>query len=156
MPTKTETLVRFTSGTGLSDNAKSKLIDLLSARLADTIDMKTQIKHAHWDVKGVHFYQLHLLVDQVASQVDDAADLIAELAVQLGVVAHGTRIAAKTTGEEHVRVMVDRLSALANASRDAIDENDKLGGKATSDIFSEIVRATEKDLWFLEAHIQAA
>jgi starvation-inducible DNA-binding protein len=88
--------------------------------------------------------------------VDDAADLIAELAVQLRGVAHGTRIAAKTTGGEHVRVMVDRLSALANASWDAIDEDDKLGDKATSDIFSEIVRATEKDLWFLEAHIQAA
>jgi starvation-inducible DNA-binding protein len=82
-------------------------------------------------------------------------------------VAHGTaRIAAKTSsikeydleavkGDEHVRALVDRLSALANTSRDAIDEADKLGDKATSDIFTEIVRATDKDLWFLEAHLQA-
>jgi len=167
MPTKTEHPVRFTSGVDLSDDAKSKLIDLLNARLADTIDMKTQVKHAHWNVKGAQFHQLHLLFDDIAGHVDDAADLIAERAVQLGGVAHGTaRIAASTSsipeydldavkGEEHVRALVDRLSKLANASREAIDEADKLGDTATSDIFTEIVRATDKDLWFLEAHIQA-
>jgi starvation-inducible DNA-binding protein len=166
MPTKTEQEVRFTSGVDLSDDTKSKIIDLLNARLADTIDMKTQIKHAHWNVKGPQFYQLHLLFDEVAGHVDDAADLIAERAVQLGGVAHGTaRIAAKTSsipeydldavkGEEHVHALVERLSKLANASRDAIDQADKLGDKATSDVFTEIVRATDKDLWFIEAHIQ--
>ena len=167
MPTKTETNVRFSSGVDLSDDIKSKLIDLLNARLADTIDVKTQVKHAHWNVKGLQFHQLHLLFDDVAGHVDDVADLIAERAVQLGGVAHGTaRIVAKTSsvpeydldavkGEDHVRALVDRLSALANASREAIDEADKLGDKATSDIFTEIVRATDKDLWFVEAHIQA-
>jgi starvation-inducible DNA-binding protein len=166
MPTKTETNVRFSSGVDLSDDTKSKLIDLLNARLADTIDVKTQVKHAHWNVKGLQFHQLHLLFDEVAGHVDDAADLIAERAVQLGGVAHGTaRIAAKTSsipeydldavkGEDHVHALVERLSALANASREAIDQADKLGDMATADIFTEIVRATDKDLWFLEAHIQ--
>jgi len=51
--------------------------------------------------------------------------------------------------------LVDRLSALANASREAIEEADRAGDKATSDIFTEIVRATDKDLWFIEARIQA-
>src|SRR5664279_3854431 len=141
MPTKTETNVRFSSGVGLSDDTKSKLIDLLNARLADTIDMKTQVKHAHWNVKGLQFHQLHLLFDDVASHVDDAADLIAQRAVQLGGVAHGTaRIAAETssikkdelhavTGAEHVRALLDRLSALAHTGPDAIDEADKLGDK---------------------------
>jgi len=167
MPTKTESAVRFTSGVDLSDDTKFKLIDLLNARLADAVDMKTQIKHAHWNVKGLQFYQLHLLFDEVAGHVDDAADLIAERAVQLGGVAHGTaRIAAKAssipeydldavTGQDHVHALVKRLSKLANANRDAIDQADKLGDKATSDVFTEIVRANDKDLWFLEAHIQA-
>jgi starvation-inducible DNA-binding protein len=166
MPTKTESTVSFTSGVDLSDDVKSKLIDLLNARLADAIDVKTQVKHAHWNIKGQQFYQLHLLFDEIAGHVDDAADLIAERAVQLGGVAHGTaRIVAKTSsipeydldavkGEEHIHALVDRLSALANASREAIDQADKLGDKATSDIFTEIVRATDKDLWFIEAHIQ--
>jgi starvation-inducible DNA-binding protein len=166
MPTKTENAVRFISGVAFSKDTKSKLIDLLNARLADTIDLKTQIKHAHWNVKGAQFHQLHLLFDDVASHVDEAADLIAERAVQLGGIAHGTaRIAAATSaipeydlnavdGHDHLKALVARLGKLANASRDAIDEADKLGDKATSDIFTEIVRAADKDLWFLEAHLQ--
>ena len=71
MPTKTDTNVRFSSGVDLSDDAKSKLIDLLNARLADTIDMKTQVKHAHWNVKGPQFHQLHLLFDDVATHMDE-------------------------------------------------------------------------------------
>jgi starvation-inducible DNA-binding protein len=166
MPTKTEQEVRFTSGVELSNDTKSKIIDLLNARLADTIDMKTQVKHAHWNVKGQQFYELHLLFDEIAGHADDAADLIAERAVQLGGVAHGTvRIAAKTSiseydldavnGMDHVHALSDGLTKLANANRDAIDEADKLGDKATADIFPEIVRANDKDLWFIEAHIQA-
>lgn len=167
MPAKTEQEVRFTSGVELSNDAKSKIIDLLNARLADTIDMKTQVKHAHWNVKGQQFYQLHLLFDEIAGHVDDAADLIAERAVQLGGVAHGTaRIAAKNSsipeydldavnGMDHVHALSDRLNKLATANRDAIDEADKLGDKATADIFTEIARANDKDLWFIEAHIQA-
>ena len=38
--------------------------------------MKTQVKHAHWNVKGQQFYQLHLLFDEIAGHVDDAADLM--------------------------------------------------------------------------------
>src|SRR6516165_8263226 len=166
MPTKTESTIRFTSGVELREETKSKVIDLLNARLADTIDMKTQVKHAHWNVKGQQFYQLHLLFDEVAGHIDDAADLIAERAVQLGGVAHGTaRIAAATSsipeydlgavkGLEHVKALVERLSKLANANREAIDGCNKLDDMATADIFTEIVRVNDKDLWFLESHLQ--
>jgi starvation-inducible DNA-binding protein len=156
MPTKTEALVRFTSGIGLPDNAKSKLIDLLNARLADTIDMKTQIKHAHLERQG-------------------SSPLSVASALRRSCFPGGrrsrpdrrTRPPVRRSRPRHPHRRQDhrrracasdgcRLSALANASRDAIDEDDKLGDKATSDKFTEIVRATEKDLWFLEAHIQAA
>jgi len=158
--------VRFANSVDLPEDAKSKVIELLNARLADTVDLKTQVKHAHWNVKGLQFFQLHELFDSIATHLDDAADLIAERATQLGGVANGTarQAAANSSikeydfnavkGEEHVSALVKRLSTLANASREAIDQTDKLGDKATSDIFTEIVRAADKDLWFLEAHLQ--
>ena len=158
--------VRFANSVDLPEDAKSKVIELLNARLADTVDLKTQVKHAHWNVKGLQFFQLHELFDSIATHLDDAADLLAERATQLGGVANGTarQAAANSSikeydfnavkGEEHVSALVKRLSTLANASREAIDQTDKLGDKATSDIFTEIVRAADKDLWFLEAHLQ--
>ena len=58
-------------------------------------------------------------------------------------------------GMDHVHALSDRLTKLTNANRDAIDEADKLGDTAPADIFTQIVRANDKDLWFIEAHIQA-
>ena len=160
------TEVHFSSSVKLSDDTKSKVIEILNARLADTVDLKTQVKHAHWNVKGIHFFQLHELFDSVAAHLEDQSDLIAERATQLGGVANGTaRQAAHDStikeydfnavqGEDHVRALVQRLGTLANAARKAIDDTGKLGDQATADVFTEITRAADKDLWFLEAHLQ--
>lgn len=165
MPTAT-TEVHFSSSIKLSEDIKSKVIEILNARLADTVDLKTQVKHAHWNVKGIHFFQLHELFDSVASHLEDQSDLIAERVTQLGGVANGTvrQSAANSSikeynfnavkGEEHVRALVERLGTLANAARKAIDDTGKLGDQATADLFTEVTRAADKDLWFLEAHLQ--
>lgn len=160
------TEVRFTSSVKIDEDAKSKVIEILNARLADTVDMKTQVKHAHWNVKGLQFFQLHELFDSIATHLEDHSDLIAERLVQLGGVANGTarQAAAKSSikeydlnavkGEDHVKALVQRLGTLANAARKAIDDTGKLGDQATADVFTEVTRGADKDLWFLEAHIQ--
>ena len=158
--------VHFSSSVDLSDSVKSKIIDLCNARLADSLDFFSQVKHAHWNVKGLHFFQLHELFDSIAEHVEDHTDLIAERITPLGGVANGTiGQAAEASsipeydldavkGDEHVHALVERLGTLANSSRAAIDQADKLGDKATSDLFTEVTRGADKDLWFLEAHLQ--
>jgi starvation-inducible DNA-binding protein len=160
------TEVHFNSSVKIDEDVKSKVIEILNARLADALDMKTQAKHAHWNVKGIHFFQLHELFDSIATHLEDHSDLIAERLVQLGGVANGTarQAAANSSikeydlhavkGEEHVKALVQRLSTLANAARKAIDDTGKLGDQATADLFTEVTRAADKDLWFLEAHLQ--
>jgi starvation-inducible DNA-binding protein len=59
-----------------------------------------------------------------------------------------------TKGKSHVRALAAQVAAVSNASRKAIDQSDALGDKATADLFTEIVRQADKDLWFLEAHLQ--
>ena len=79
--------VRFSSSVDLAEDTKSKVIDICNARLADTLDLFSQVKHAHWNVKGPTFIQLHELFDSVAEHVEDFSDLIAERITQLGGVA---------------------------------------------------------------------
>lgn len=146
---------------------RDQLIEILNARLADATDLKTQTKYAHWNVKGPQFFQLHELFDQIAPHFDEYADLLAERAVQLGGIASGTlRQAAATssvpeydftalTGTEHVRALVKNVAKFASLVREAIDKTDALGDKDTADIFTEVSRQVDKDLWFLEAHVQA-
>src|SRR5438093_11270835 len=74
----------FKTKNDLSETIRGKAIELLNARLADAIDLQTQTKQAHWNVKGPHFIALHELFDKVNEDVEDYVDLIAERAVQLG------------------------------------------------------------------------
>ena len=156
----------FESTVNIPGESRRALIELLNARLVDTIDLQTQAKFAHWNVKGHDFYQLHLLFDSIAEHLEEGVDLIAERIAALGGRANGTarQAAANSSlkeydlnavrGMEHVRVLADRLAALSNAAREAIDRSDDLGDKATSDLFTEVVRTAEKDLYFLESHLQ--
>ncbi|HEX6145215.1 MAG TPA: DNA starvation/stationary phase protection protein Dps, partial [Acidimicrobiia bacterium] len=139
----------------------------LNRQLADTTDLFTQLKYAHWNVKGSDFIQLHELFDQVAGDVLGFADLIAERATTLGGTADGTlrQAAAASTlteyptkaveGMEAVRVVADRVAAYAASTRRAMEESEDLGDTGTSDLFTEVSRQTDKDLWFLEAHLQS-
>jgi starvation-inducible DNA-binding protein len=142
------------------------MIELLNARLADTFDLYSQLKQAHWNVKGSDFYQLHLLYDQIAEDIFPYVDEIAERATQLGGLALGTaRMAATASsldeypldaidGTDSVTAVADRLSAYAAAVRSAIDTTTEDGDQATADLFTEISRTADKYLWFVEAHQQ--
>lgn len=150
----------------LPADAREKLVDLLNRQLADTHDVRTQTKHAHWNVKGPNFYQLHLLFDTFAGQFDDYSDEIAERATALGGAASGTaRMVAGSTrvpefpadvfdGMDVVAALADRYKLLAKSTREAIDAADDLGDKDTADLFTEVSRGLDKALWFLEAHLQ--
>lgn len=151
----------------IPEDARLKVVDLLNRQLADTTDLFTQLKYAHWNVKGSDFIQLHELFDQVAGDVLGFADLIAERATTLGGTADGTlrQAAAASTlteyptkavdGMEAVRAVADRVAVYAASTRRAMEESEDLGDTGTSDLFTEVSRQTDKDLWFLEAHLQS-
>jgi starvation-inducible DNA-binding protein len=151
----------------LSLEVRTAIAELLNARLADTIDLYLQTKHAHWNVKGPNFIALHELFDKLAEGLEDTIDDVAERAVALGGIAEGTvgGIAKRTKvkaypanirdGSAHVDALADAYAFVGKAVRSAIDEAGKLGDADTSDLFTGISRDLDKSLWFLEAHRQA-
>jgi starvation-inducible DNA-binding protein len=96
----------FPTHLDLPEAARETLIQLLNARLADTADLYSQIKQAHWNVKGPNFFQLHILFDQLAGEVFPFIDLLAERATALGGVARGTvRMAAGSSTKENLNAI---------------------------------------------------
>ena len=148
---------------------KPKLRDgmtaLLNQQLADTLDLYTQVKQAHWNVKGPNFIALHELFDKLAEDLEEPVDDIAERITALGGVAIGTaRAAARTSrlaefpldrveGLKAIDLLADRYAALAKTTRAAIETASKEGDADTSDLFTGISRGLDKALWFLEAHL---
>jgi starvation-inducible DNA-binding protein len=151
----------------LSEQTRSQVIALCNARLADSVDLQTQVKQAHWNVKGPDFISLHKLFDEINEDVEEYVDLTAERVVQLGGVAEGTaRLIVKASklpeypatiaeGHQHVDALSTALATYGKLARAAIDEANKLGDADTADIFTEISRGVDKWLWFVEAHLQS-
>ncbi len=151
----------------LSPSIRERMIELLNARLADAIDLRTQLKVAHWNVKGPHFIALHKFFDEIVEDADEYVDLLAERAVQLGGIADGTarQVAERSSldeyaatggggGPEHVRAVADALAQFGRAAREAIELSSDARDQDTADIFTEISRGTDKWLWMVEAHRQ--
>src|SRR5215210_1465694 len=156
----------FSTKNDLSPSTRGQVSELLNQRLADCIDLQTQCKQAHWNVKGPSFIALHKLFDEVNEDIEEYVDLLAERIVQLGGIAEGTaRVVASrsrldeypaqaTTGGDHVDALSSALATFGHGSRMGINEADELGDPATADILTEITRGVDKWLWFVEAHQQ--
>jgi len=144
---------------------RKKIADILNKLLSDAIDLKSQAKQAHWNVKGENFIAIHELFDKVSGEVDEAVDTIAERIVQLGDTALGTvRVAAKSSrlkeyplaisdSAKHIDALSSALAAFNSYARKNIDETSAIGDAITADMLTGIVRGLDKLLWFVESHL---
>jgi starvation-inducible DNA-binding protein len=152
----------------LPEATRRAMIAVLNDRLADCIDLQTHAKQAHWNVKGPDFIQLHLLFDTIHAHVVAHVDSIAERTAALGGTAIGTttEVAKRTkltayplkatTGQQHLEALATSLAGFGAHARAAITTADKSDDADTTDLFTQISRAIDQDLWMVEAHLQAA
>lgn len=155
----------YSTRNDLPENTRKQVSEILNESLAMTLDLWSQVKQAHWNVKGKDFYQLHLLFDEIATELDEYIDLVAERITSLGSVAEGTiRMAVEKTtlpdypldavgGKDHLTAVAERLAAYGKHVRNGIDKTNNLDAD-TADIYTEISRTIDKRLWFIEAHLQ--
>ncbi len=161
----------YASRIDLDDKKRHKLVALLNAALADTLDLWTQTKQAHWNVKGENFYQLHLLYDRVAEPLPDFVDRLAERVALLGGYARGTvRMSAHASriapfpgaggsqdgvgDPSFLAALADRWATYAAHIRESSRQSDELDDPGTSDLFDSITHAADRGLWFIEAQLQ--
>ena len=157
----------FPTRVDLPANTRTAIGMILNERLADFLDLEQQAKQAHWNVKGPRFMPLHVLFDETAALAVGWSDEIAERAVQLGCVAEGTVQAVAERSElprcplnaesadEWVHVVAEALAFCANDARADIAEADAADDAITTDLLTRITGAADKQLWFVESHLQA-
>ncbi len=63
----------FKTKNDLSEATRVKGVELLNARLAECVDLRTQTKQAHWNVKGPNFIALHDLFDKINEGLADGS-----------------------------------------------------------------------------------
>lgn len=152
----------------LSENIRGQSIELLNKHLAAAIDLHAQVKQAHWNVRGPAFIAVHELFDKVADEVEEYSDMIAERAGALGGTAHGTlQTAAKSTfleayklgiasEKQHIEQVSKALATFGKSTREAIDQASDFGDQTTADLFTQVTRGIDQQIWFVESHNIAA
>lgn len=152
----------------LNQDVRTKMVDLLNARLVDTIAITLAVKQAHWNLKGQGFIGVHELLDDVADRLRESADLMAERAVILGGFAKGTIEVVSDKAEieaypveisdleDHVQALKERFMVLGGAVREAAETAEDAGDDDTADLFTEVSRTVDKDAWFIGANAKAA
>src|ERR1700731_444993 len=155
-----------TTANTLSKNIRAKSVAVLNRHLAAAVDLHAQVKQAHWNVRGPTFIAIHELFDKVADVVEGYSDTIAERAAALGGTAEGTIQTAVEhsfldryrlripDAEEHIAPVARALATFGESVRNAIDETASDGDADTSDVFTEISRGIDQQLWLVESHRQ--
>lgn len=151
---------------GLEDNARKTSIEQLQACMNDAAALSMALKQAHWNLKGANFIAVHELLDQIKARLDPNLDEFAERIKQLDGTAVGTveEVAKATTlkpyptgitsSADHVQEIAERMRAYGARVREAIDTTEDAGDAATADILTSAAREADKDLWFIESHIE--
>jgi starvation-inducible DNA-binding protein len=156
----------YKSPSHLPEEARAKIAETLNARLADGLDLHSQIKVAHWNIKGPQFASLHPLFETFAVSLANHNDTFAERSVTLGAKAYGTvRYAAKasripeyphetTRDMEHVKLLADRIEKYLEALRESRTVVEKQDDTDTVDLFTQVITEFEKHAWFLRASLE--
>jgi starvation-inducible DNA-binding protein len=157
----------YRSPSPLSEQARTAISAALNERLADGLDLHSQIKVAHWNIKGPQFAALHPLFETFAVSLANHNDSIAERAVTLGAKAFGTaRHVAKTSrlpeypqetskDLEHVRLLAERIESYLTGLRESRRAIEQHQDTDTVDLFTGIITEFEKHAWFLRASLES-
>lgn len=147
----------------LPEAARAVITASLNRTLTDGIDLFTQIKVAHWNIKGAHFAALHPLFDTFAGELAAFNDEIAERTLTLGGLAVGTaRHVAKsstladypqdvTEDLKHVKLLNERIAAYLLTARGSRTVADEASDGDTVDLLTTVISTFEKHAWFLQA-----
>lgn len=157
----------YRSPSHLSEPVRVTLAETLNARLADGLDLHSQIKVAHWNIKGPQFAALHPLFETFAVGLAVHNDAIAERAVTLGARAYGTtrHVAGRsrlpeypqetTRDLDHVRLLADRIETYLEGVRESRTVAEQQGDPDTADLFTQVITEFEKHAWFLRASLES-
>jgi len=157
----------YPTSSNLSEKARSNIVDTLNARLADGLDLHSQIKVAHWNIRGPQFPSLHPLFETFAVSLANHNDTLAERAVTLGGLAYGTsRHVAKSSSlaeypqktrrdMEHVSLLAARVGSYLEGLRQSRALVEEAGDPDTADLLTAVITEFEKHHWFLRASLDA-
>ena len=150
---------------GIKSADREKIVQGLSALLADSYTLYLMTHNFHWNVKGPHFNSLHLMFMTQYTEQWGALDLIAERIRALGHPAPGTyrdfvkltsikEIEGVPNAMDMVRHLVAAQEATARTARKVLPVADAADDRPTLDLLTQRLDVHEKTAWMLRSLLE--
>jgi starvation-inducible DNA-binding protein len=152
---------------GIFESNLKAVAQLLNVTLADEMTLLVKTRNFHWNVKGLHFNELHSFFDNEYALLNESVDEIAERVRALGEFAIGSmeefssqkRIKESflkgLSAEEMLRELLNDHEFIIKKLRIDIDETaNKYQDVATSDFLTGLLAQHEKSAWMLRSHLE--
>ncbi|WP_066411609.1 DNA starvation/stationary phase protection protein DpsA [Halorubrum aethiopicum] len=150
----------------ISEEKAEQLVDALNTDLAATYVLYHQIKKHHWLVEGAEFHDVHEYLGEVAADLEEGADAIAERAQALG----GVPLSGGANYEEHAPVTPEDADAydvrtslehdlemfgdVVESVREHVRLADNLGDYATEELLRDVLVDVEEHAHHLEHYLE--
>jgi len=138
----------------------SPVVQSLQRQVANSFVLYSNYKHYHWQTFGPLFRDLHKLFDELAKDVLDSIDVLAERVRMIGQDPPGqlneVLEVASVAGSgryDHVREMIEEANRNAliviGEMREGARIADEHSDPGTVDVFSRLVQIHERHEWWL-------
>lgn len=150
---------------GINENDRAKIVEGLSALLADSFTLYMMTHNFHWNVTGPQFNSLHaMFMDQYTEQWN-ALDIIAERIRALGHPAPGTfsefakltsvkEVSGVPKATDMVRHLVDAQETTARTARKLFPVVEAANDQPTADLLTQRLEIHEKTAWMLRSLLE--
>ena len=150
---------------GINESDRAKIVDGLSALLADSFTLYMMTHNFHWNVTGPQFNSLHLMFMGQYTEQWNALDIVAERIRALGYPAPGTykefvklasikEVDGAPKSDEMIRHLVAAQEATARTARKLFPVVEAAGDQPTADLLTQRLEIHEKTAWMLRSLLE--
>lgn len=149
----------------LKEKAVRPIVDQLNDLLANYHIHYQKLRGCHWNVKGSHFFTLHVKFEELYNNAQLTIDELAERILTLGKSPYSTftdyikisslkevnTIGMKDT--DMVLAIMDDFSGLIEMEREIMNSTSEAGDDGTNDLINKFMQFKEKNMWMLRSFV---
>ena len=150
---------------GIGEADREKIVQGLSALLADSFSLYLMTHNFHWNVTGPQFNSLHLMFMEQYTEQWNALDVIAERIRALGYPAPGTckeylrlssvkEVEGTPRAADMVRHLVEAQETTARTARKLFPVVEAANDQPTADLLTQRLEVHEKTAWMLRSLLE--
>lgn len=148
---------------GLEETQVKPIVDHLNDLLANYHIHYQKLRGCHWNVKGEHFFTLHVKFEELYTNALQTIDDLAERILTLGKSPYSTfadYINVSTIAEANtvgmnaidmVQAIMDDFSKLIDMEREIMTLTADAGDDGTNDLINSFMQFKEKNNWMLRS-----